>query len=313
MLEEKLVVSSSPHQRTTMSVEKIMFYVIAALLPAVAAAVYFFGIYALAIMAVGIIAAVLTEAIIMRFVLKREQSIQDGSAALTGLLLAMCLPPTMPLWTVAIGSAFAVGVGKMAFGGIGCNIFNPAHVGRAFLLAAYPAYMTSWIWPKTSTAVDALTSATPLAALKLQGVTTPYWDLFIGNVGGSLGETSAVALLVGGIFLIYMKIIDWRIPATYLGTVIILSFVLGQDPIFHLLAGGLMIGAFFMATDYVTSPVTPKGRIIFGVGCGLLTVLIRLYGGYPEGVCYSILLMNACVPLIDRYTVPRVYGEVKKK
>ncbi len=312
MLEEKLVVSSSPHQRTTMCVDKIMLYVILALVPAVFAAVYFFGIYAIAIMATAVIAAVATEAFIVRFMLKREQTVQDGSAALTGLLLAMCLPPTIPLWTTALGAAFAVGVGKMAFGGIGCNIFNPAHVGRAFLLAAYPAYMTSWIWPKTATAVDALTSATPLALLK-QDVVTPYWDLFIGNVGGSLGETSAVALLAGGLFLVYLKIIDWRIPATYLGTVIILSFVLGQDPIFHLLAGGLMIGAFFMATDYVTSPITTKGRIIFGVGCGLLTVLIRLFGGYPEGVCYSILLMNACVPLIDRYTVPRVYGEVKKK
>ena len=313
MLEEKLVVSSSPHQRTTLSVEKIMFFVIIALLPSVIASVYFFGFYALAVMATGIAAAVITEGIIVKYLLERDQTIQDGSAALTGLLLAMCLPPTIPLWTTALGAAFAVGVGKMAFGGIGCNIFNPAHVGRAFLLAAYPAYMTSWAWPKTATAVDALTSATPLALLKSQGIATPYWDLLIGNVGGSLGETSALALLIGGLLLIYLKLIDWRIPAAYLGTVVVLALLLGQDPLFHLLAGGLMIGAFFMATDYVTSPVTTKGRLIFGVGCGLLTILIRLFGGYPEGVCYSILLMNACVPLIDRYTIPRVYGEVKKK
>lgn len=207
-----------------------------------------------------------------------------------------------------MGSVVAIGIGKQVYGGLGSNPFNPALVGRAFLIITFPVHMTTWISP-----VDGVTTATPLNLLKMQGVKTGYMQLLIGNVGGSLGETSALLLLIGGLYLLYKGIIDWRIPVFYLGTVAALALVLGSDPIFHLLAGGLMLGAFFMATDMVTTPVTRLGKIIFGVGAGILVVLIRLYGGYPEGVLFSILLMNTFTPIIDRYTRPRIYGEVKKK
>jgi len=238
----------------------------------------------------------------------RRITIGDGSAVVAGLLLAFVLPSRLPWWMAAVGSFFAVVIVKQLFGGLGNNIFNPALAGRAFLLASFPIYMTSWVRP-----FDAVSCATPLAIVKenLSGTMPSLWDLFIGKTAGCLGETSAVALLIGAGFLFWRKIITWHIPFTYIGTVTILSWVFGRDPLFSVLAGGLVLGAFFMAVDPVTSPMTAKGQIIFGVGCGIVTVVIRQWGGYPEGVCYSILLMNALVPLIDRYTKPRRLGEQK--
>jgi len=232
--------------------------------------------------------------------------IKDGSAVLTGLLLALVLSPLVPWWIAVFGSVFAIAIGKMVFGGLGHNIFNPALVGRAFLVASWPVLMTRWISP------DGITGATPLGLLKLEGIKTAYTQLYLGNIGGTIGETSAIALLVGAAFLFYKNVLDWRIPTTYVGTVFVFAFIFGQDPIFHIFTGGLLIGAFFMATDYVTSPITHNGRLIFGFGCGFLTIVLRLFSGYPEGVMFSILLMNAAVPLIERYTKAKPFGYHKK-
>ena len=236
------------------------------------------------------------------------------------LLLAYCLPPTVPLWLVACGSFFAIAIGKQAFGGLGQNIFNPALVGRAFLLAAWPTQMTTWVKPgqarlsislQGGQASDAITGATPLASA-FEGIT--YWDLLIGNRGGCIGEICIIALLAGALFLLMSGYISWHIPFSFITTVGIFTWIFGAEALFggewlfHILSGGLALGAFFMATDYVTSPLTNKGRLIFGFGCGLFTAIIRLWGGYPEGVCYAILLMNAATPLIDRYTKPRRFG-----
>jgi len=302
MNNEKLIVTPSPHIKTETSLNEIMWTVIKALIPAMLAAVYYFKAQAVFLILGSVLGAVLTEYVFQR-VRGKKITIANGSAILTGILLALIVPPSLPIWTVVVGSAVAIGLGKQVFGGLGYNPFNPALVGRAFLMAAYPVLMTTWTF-------DGKTTATPLNLMKMQGVGTDYWDLFIGHIGGSLGETSALAVLLGAAYLIYKGYINWRIPLGILGTVAILTFVFGQDPIFHLLSGGLMIGAFFMATDMVTSPVTKKGRWIFGFGVGLLVVLIRLWGGYPEGVMYAILLMNTGVPLIDRYTRPRSLGEV---
>lgn len=315
MDSQLLVVSSSPHIRSPLTVQRVMIDVVLALLPAVAAATYFFGVRALLVIITSALAALLTEAVIMRL-RRRPATITDGSALVTGILLAMTLPAGVPPWLPVIGAIVAIALGKQVFGGLGFNTFNPAHIGRAFLLASWPVYMTTWTWPAVRlpwSAVDAVATATPLALWKLEGVKTAYLDLLAGNVGGSLGETSAIALLIGGLYLVWRGLIDWRIPVSYFGTVVVLALITGQDPLFHLLAGGLMIGALFMATDYVTTPVTKRGRVVFGIGCGILTMGIRLYGGYPEGVCYSILIMNAAVPLIERYTKPRRFGEVKAR
>lgn len=321
MLNPEVVVSSSPHIRSDVTTEKIMWQVILALAPAACAGVVFFGWHALAVIIVSMMAAMGTEAVTRR-TMGRLVTLNDGSAALTGLLLALVIPPGVPLWIPAVGSAFAIAIGKQVFGGLGYNPFNPALLGRAFLLASWPALMTRWQWPANSLAwagshVDAVAGATILPLVKhgrlaSLGLEIPLSQLFIGNVAGSLGETSALALLLGAAFLLVRGIIDWRIPTAYLGSVAVLALVFGENPLFHLLAGGLLLGAFFMATDYVTTPITPRGRVIFGLGCGLLTMLIRKFGGYPEGVCYSILIMNATVPLLDRYTRPRRFGEVAK-
>lgn len=290
-------------------------------------AVYFFRLSAAAVIAVSTAAAVISEAVCQK-VRGREITIRDGSAVITGLLLAFCLSPTTPLWIAAVGSAGAIILGKQFFGGLGHNVFNPALVGRAILLASWPAAVTTFVQP-----VDGITAATPLAPLKelaQLGFAGPSADrliaqlpslgnMFVGNIAGSLGETSVAALLLGAAYLLYRGHIDWRIPGTYLGTVFVLTaiyaFAAGGHalffPLYHLLSGGLILGAFFMATDWVTSPITKRGRLIFGLGCGILTVIIRLKGGYPEGVCYSILLMNCATPLIDRYTKPKVYGRRK--
>ena len=269
MNNRQLIVSSSPHVRDDTSVSKIMWSVVIALLPALFASIYFFGVRALLITVVSVIGAVVTEYIFLRFRGKKI-SIDDGSAVITGILLALTLPASIPYWMVFLGSIVAIALGKQIFGGLGHNPFNPALVGRAFLVAAYPVSMTEWIAP-----VDGVSTATPLNLIG-QGVMTEYWDLFIGRVAGSMGETSAFALILGAIYLIYKGYISWQIPAGMLGTVFILTFIAGEDPIFHLLAGGLLIGALFMATDMVTSPVTKRGRWIFGIGAGVLVVIIRL-------------------------------------
>lgn len=302
-MTRKLSVTSAPHIREGINLERVMWFVVIALIPAVIASYIFFGLKALFIILVSIFTAIFVEYLIQKFFTHKEITIRDGSAFLTGLLLALILPPTVPLWLPIVGVIFAIGIVKQVFGGLGYNIFNPALAGRAFLVASWPTLMTTWITP------DGVTGATPLMVYQSKGILiASYEKLFFGNIAGCLGETSALALLLGALFLFYKGIIGWRIPLSYGSTVVILSFVFGHDPLFHLLAGGLIIGAFFMAADPVTSPITKRGRIIFGIGCGILTVIIRLYSGLPEGVMYSILLMNSLVPLIDRYTKPNVFG-----
>jgi electron transport complex protein RnfD len=315
-VEKKLFfLSSSPHMKAPSDVRMIMWIVIAALLPAVGFSVYNFGFHSLITIAVSILAATITEEIV-NLARKRKMTINDGSAVLTGLLLAMTLPLSLPLSMVVIGSVFAIFIGKQIFGGLGNNIFNPVLIGRAFLQASFPIPMTTWTIPRT---VDAISSATPLGLFKFEKTLTPTYDLFIGTVGGCIGETSALFILIGGLILILLRIADWRIPVSYLGTVVIFSGILWivnpvnfPNPAFQLFAGGLMLGAFFMATDMVTSPVTPKGKWIFGVGAGIILILIRQFGGYPEGVMYSILIMNCVTPLINRFTRPRYFGEIKQ-
>ncbi|RAK09374.1 electron transport complex protein RnfD [Halanaerobium saccharolyticum] len=302
-MNNELIVTSSPHVRSQDSVKKIMWSVVIALLPAVFAAVYFFQARAISVILTAVAGAVLTEYIFQR-IRKKKITIKDGSAVVTGLLLALTLPPSIPLWTAFFGSVVAIGLGKQVFGGIGQNPFNPALVGRAFLTASYPVLMTTWT-------VDGVSSATPLSQMKMEGIATDTWNLFVGQIGGSLGETSALALLLGFAYLLYKGYVNWRIPLAMVGTVFLGAFAFGTDPIFHIFAGGLMLGALFMATDMVSSPTTKLGRWIFGIGAGVLVVVIRLWGGYPEGVMYSILLMNTAVPLINRYTRPRSLGEVK--
>jgi len=317
-----------------------MYTVIASLIPAGAAACYFFGFRVLLVIAISIAAAVLTEWA-AQLILKRPVRIADGSAILTGVLLAYNLPPEAPLWLPAAGAFFGIAIGKMAFGGLGYNPMNPALIGRAFLMASWPVHMTIFqTVPKggTLSGIDVITGATPLNVFKasreiltnssaygvdklteatqaLSQLYSSYAELFFGRVGGCIGEISAVALLIGAVFLMYRRVIGGKIPFSYIGTVALFSWVFGGtdglftgDPLFHILSGGLILGAFFMATDMVTSPITTKGRLIFGIGCGILTVIIRLWGGYPEGVSYAILLMNLTVPLLDRYTKPKTFG-----
>ena len=311
MTEKKLVVASSPHFRAHATVQTIMGDVLIALAPALAAALYFFGFKAFTVIAVCVLASVVSEAAWQKL-MGHPQTIKDLSAVVTGLLLAFNLPPTVPLWLAAFGSIFAIIVVKHFFGGIGQNIVNPALAARAMLLASWPVAMTTW-------AVDGMTTATPLALLKegTVAILPTLSDVFIGHVGGCLGETSALALLLGGAYLLWRKVISWHIPVIYISTVFVLTALLGREgwmtgnPLYEIFLGGLMVGAFFMATDYTTSPKTKKGQVIFASGCGILTTLIRLYGGYAEGVSYSILIMNLFVPLIDRVTVPRIFGEVR--
>jgi len=312
MEEEKILISHAPHIWRGVSTSKIMYVVVAALLFPTGTAIYFFGYYAIYIILTSIATAVLTEFTIKK--LRKKRFIMDGSAVVTGLLLALTLPPRMPIWMVIIGVFFAIAVVKEAFGGLGYNIFNPALAGRAFLSVCFPKEMTSWVLPPHFN-YDAITGATPLSdnfvyqADKL----SLYKDLFFGNIGGSLGETSAALILIGAAILFILRVIDWRIPVFYIGTVALGSFLMGKDVLFQVLAGGLMIGAFFMATDYVTSPVTGNGRIIFAVGLGILSVLIRNYSNMPEGVCFSILIMNAFTPLIDKYVRIKPFGFIRKR
>ena len=308
-MSDKLIVNISPHIYTPRNTQSIMRDVVFALVPALVASGYFFGMRAILVVLVCVVTCIISE-IACRMIMKRPVTVSDGSAALTGILLAFCLPPAIPFWTAAIGSCISIVIGKELFGGLGHNPFNPALVGRAALLASWPVHMTVWSKPLRMLAgsVDVITAATPLARLKEGIYSAGSLDLFLGQVAGSLGETSVLALMIGGLYLLGRKVIGWRIPFSYIATVAVFAGLAGQNITYHICAGGLMLGAFFMATDYVTSPITPRGKIVFGIGCGLLTMLIRLYGGFPEGVCYAILLMNALTPLIERYTQPRMYG-----
>jgi len=308
-------VTSSPHIRSGETTQRIMLDVIIALMPALFAGIYYFGMRSLIVTLVAVVFAVATE-VAMQKILKRPVTVNDLSAVVTGILLAFNVPSTAPLWMVAIGSIFAIAVAKHCFGGLGHNFINPALAARAMLLASWPVRMTSSAF--VSPGADAVSSATPLEALSLGTVENlpSLMDLFVGNVAGCIGETSALALLIGGLYLLYRGVISFTTPVAYIGTVAVLSFVLGGfDPyiaIYHVLAGGLFLGAIFMATDYSSSPMTAKGQVIMGLGAGILTTLIRFYGAYPEGVSYSILLMNVATPLIDRFTMPKKFGEVKK-
>ncbi|ANQ54432.1 electron transporter RnfD [Thermosipho sp. 1063] len=316
----KLITGNAPHVRANDTTSKVMMDVIIALIPAIIGAWYFFGGYALFLILLGAVTGELFELFIMRVLRNDKSFTPNGSAAITGILLAMNVSSATPWWVFLIGLAFALGIAKHAFGGLGMNIFNPALAGRAFLLVSFPVAMTTWYKPVLSFTkwIDVQTSATPLAILKETGnVNVGYWDLFIGNRGGSIGETSVLLLLVGFIYLVIRKRIKIMIPISYISTVFVMSSVFYfvnpsfGTPLFHILSGGLMLGALFMATDMVTSPMTIKGQAIFGVGIGVMTLLIRYFAGYPEGVSLSILLMNAFVPLIDKYTMPRIFGEVE--
>jgi len=303
----------APHIRCRESTAGIMYGVIIALLPAMMGSIYYFGPQALKVISVCIASCLLSE-VVSKAVFRRKLRIYDGSAVLTGLLLAFVLPPAIPLWIAALGGFIAIFLVKELFGGIGFNIFNPALTARAVLVTSFPVQMTRFTVP-LSYKIDGITSATPLAILKdkLNMEMPSLMEMFLGNRGGCIGETSALLLLLGAIFLLSKRIITWHIPFAFILTVALLSAVFGQNPLFHVLAGGLILGAFFMATDYVTSPLTNKGKIIFGTCCGILTFLIRYKGGFPEGVAYSIIFMNMFVPLIDRYTMPRKFGLSRKK
>lgn len=310
----KWIVSSSPHVHSGDSIQKNMLYVVIALLPAYLVALYYFGVGALAVSVIAIASCIGFEAFIQRFVLKTKVSISDGSAALTGLLLAMNLPSNLPWWMVIIGSMAAIGLGKMCYGSLGNNLFNPALVGRVFLLISFPAAMTVWPVPEpfSMAYMDAQTAATPLSLMKFDQMLPPILSTIVGNEGGSMGEVSAIALLLGGLFLMWKKVITWHIPVSILATVAVFTGIMHlvdpiayENPLWHLCSGGLLLGAIFMATDYVTSPMTTRGQLIYGVGIGLITVIIRLWGSYPEGVSFAILLMNATTPLIDKYISPK--------
>lgn len=310
MIKTMFALSSSPHIRDNASTKSIMRDVVIALMPATIAGVYFFKTQALLVILTMVISCVATEYVWQKLN-KRPIGIGDYSSVVTGLLLAFNVPPTLPLWMAVIGSVFTILFVKEFFGGIGQNIVNPALAGRAFLLACYPVAMTTWT-------LDGITSATPLAILKShQGNLPSLYNVFIGNVGGCIGETSALAILIGAAYLFYKRIITWHIPVSYIATVFILTTIIGRNGLmtgnglYEIFAGGLMLGAFFMATDYTTSPMTANGQVVFGIGCGFLATVIRIFGGYPEGVSYSILIMNLFVPLIDKYVTPRIFGGVK--
>lgn len=332
-MAQQLIVSTSPHVRDETTTTMIMWAVVIALLPATGLGIYYFGWRVLLLILASVVTAVVTEYVIQKW-RKVEVTAMDGSAAVTGLLLALVVSPRVPFIYIIIGAFVSIALGKQVYGGLGRNIWNPALVGRAFMQVSFPVAMNS-VWTAAGQP-DVISGATPLAAVKealKTGVAShadlyanaPSWlDLFNGKVAGCCGETSALALVLGGMFLMYLKIVDWRIPFFYIGTAVLTCWALpvriggeltwfASSPVFHLLAGGLLIGGFFMATDMVTTPLTAKGKIIFAIGGGLLVGLIRIFGGYPEGVCYSILIMNTAVPLIDRFTMPKPFGSQKKE
>ncbi len=326
-----ITVSGSPHLHGDQSVKKIMWGVVIAMLPAFFVSVWYFGIPALLTILVAIVTCLVAEYLMKRYILHEDASLSDGSAVITGMLLAFNVPSSLPWWQTMLGAIFAIGVAKIAFGGLGKNLFNPALVGRVFLLVSFPVNMTNWPVPTPNhwVLVDAVSGPTALGSLKeslakgemidkISATLPSYQNMFMGQIGGSLGEVSAIAILLGGIYLLYRRIITWHIPVSYLLTVFAFTGIMYLvdpthyiDPVFHILAGGLMLGAFFMATDMVTSPMTYKGMLVFGFGCGVLTVLIRLWGVYPEGVSFAILIMNATVPLINKGFKPKKFGEVR--
>ena len=316
MTNPQYVVTTTPHIRGTGSIEKTMLLVLVALSPAALMGVVFFGLRALIIIAVAIASAVLAEYVYQKLAKKRV-TVTDGSAAVTGLLLGLIMPPAVPFWMPAVGSVCAIIIVKQIFGGLGHNFLNPALAGRAILVAAYALPMTTGFYeplgPFINLGVDIVSSPTPLQSMYFLPDGNDIIYALLGNIGGSIGETSSVALAVGGGFLLYKKIISWHIPASFVGTVFLVAVL--TEPVdvavYHVLTGGLLLGAFFMATDYPTSPISPVGKIVFGIGCGIITIVIRFVGGYPEGVAYAILLMNLTVPLIDRFIRPRVFGKKK--
>ncbi|NLO69412.1 MAG: RnfABCDGE type electron transport complex subunit D [Porphyromonadaceae bacterium] len=315
---DKLIISPAPHIHGGDSIEKNMRGVIIAMMPALLVGFYFFGMGALIVTLVSVGSCVLFEYLIQRFLLKIKPTITDGSAIVTGVLLAMNLPSNIPVWMVMLGALFAIGVAKMSFGGLGNNPFNPALAGRVFLLISFPVAMTSWPEPAplTTAYLDAQTGATALSSLKGGEVDIPrIMNLLIGKMGGSLGEVSAIAILLGLLYLLAKKIISWHIPVSILVTVALFTSILHlsnpeefASPLLHLLGGGLLLGAVFMATDYATSPMNPRGMVVFGVGIGIITVVIREFGAYPEGVSFAILIMNAFTPLINNYIKPKRFG-----
>lgn len=327
-----LNVSQSPHIHGNESTQKLMLNVVIALLPALFTSVFYFGLGAIIVTLTSVASCLLFEYLIQKFILKKPLSITDGSALVTGLLLAFNLPSNIPVFIVIIGSFVSIGVAKMTFGGLGNNPFNPALVGRVFMLISFPVQMTSWPVPKGlgTGYTDAVTGATPLAIIKeglkngeplsklMDEIPTPA-QMFLGNMGGSMGEIAAAALLIGFIYLLATKVITWHIPVSIAGTIVLFTAILwlvnpekNADPMFHILAGGVLLGAIFMATDYVTSPMVPKAMIIYGCGIGIITVVIRVYGAYPEGVSFAILIMNAFVPLMNAYIKPKRFGEEVK-
>ena len=328
------IVSASPHTHAAATGKKLMYDVIIALSPAFLVSIYIFGFGALIVTAIAVASCVIFEYLTQKYLLKTELTITDGSAVLTGVLLAFNLPTNIPIWMVIAGSLVAIGFAKSSFGGLGFNVFNPALVGRVFLLISFPVQMTSWptIYENNLKVFDAVTGATPLGMVKdglqagysMNEITAglpSYWDMFLGGISGSMGEMSVLALLIGGIYLIVRKVITWHIPVYMLLTIFItagLFWIIDPssyiNPIFHVLTGGAILGAFYMATDYVTSPMTFKGMIVFAVGIGIITMVIRIFGAYPEGVSFAILIMNAFVPLINTYLKPRRFGtEIKLK
>ena len=323
----KFTISPSPHIHGGDSIEKNMYGVLIALVPTFIFSIVFFGLGAILVTLTSVVACLVFEYVIQKYLMKQRPTIWDGSAIITGVLLAFNLPSSLPLWIVVIGALVAIGIGKMSFGGLGNNIFNPALVGRVFLLISFPVQMTTWPVPNGFATADAVTGATPLAlakeavkngqaigeALSSAGITTG--NLILGNIGGSLGEVAAIGLLLGFAYMLIRKIISWHIPVAIFATVIVFSGILNladptqfAGPVFHLFTGGLMLGAIFMATDYVTSPMTHKGMIIYGIGIGLLTVIIRVFGAYPEGMSFAILIMNGFTPLINRYCKPKRFA-----
>ncbi len=334
MNNQPIIISASPHVHSSRTSKKLMYDVVIALIPAFLVSLYVFGISALIVTSIAVISCLVFEFLIQKYLLKTEITISDGSALITGILLAFNLPSNLPIWMIIVGSLVAIAVAKSSFGGLGFNIFNPALVGRVFLLISFPVQMTMWPTAvENNTAIaDAVTGATPLEIIKeglMYGETMTELtskipsniDLFLGITGGSLGEMSAIALILGGLFLIIRKVITWHIPTIMLITIAIITGIFwlvnpekNANPLIHILSGGVLLGAFFMATDLVTSPMTKKGMVIFAIGIGVITVVIRKFGAYPEGVSFAILIMNAFVPLINTYFKPRRFGsKIKSK
>lgn len=324
-MSNKLTISVAPHIHTTNSVEKCMWNVVIAMLPVLGISIYVFGMSALWVTLISVVSCILTEWLIEKYLFHRSCTIGNGSAIITGMLLAFNLPNILPWWMIVIGAVVAIGVGKMSFGGLGCNIWNPALVGRVFLLLSFPAAMTTWdagvasgVDATTGASIDASSGATLLATLKshshqMDTSQIDWLSVWIGDMNGSLGEVGSIAILIGLAYLLITRVITWHIPVSVIASAAIFSWMLGCNPLLEVLSGGLLLGAVFMATDYVTSPMTKKGQLIYGAMIGIITILIRCYGSYPEGVSFAILLMNGFTPLINKYIKPRRFGERRGK